>query len=666
MNLPSPSPDPRDRSVSIIISNWNYGHYVADCIDSALDQSQPADEIIVVDDGSSDGSARALSPYAERVTLVFQRNGGQAAAMNAGFARSTGAIVLFLDADDLLRPEAVETVRTNWFEGLSSLSFGLELIDADGASRGLYEQTILAAQGDNRPELLGWGSFPFAPTSGNSFSREFLRDVLPMDEARWRISADAFLIKAAALYGRMAVIRPVLGAYRTHSANNYYREHAPRNWWIQRGVIDIADALNGLAAMPRLPAASATERELLRLRLRLTSLELRARLMQASGAEPALAPRARSALAMTLLGPLAFRAKLAAALPLSALAIGAGRSRAVQHWLGDARARPAALQWISSLFGDRRLQTEMGRLRSQRYPHTVRFGERLAALSPTPLSRVLAQSWLGEIVEGRYWSAGPHAAFEFRLDATPHTARIEIDVQSGPEWRAEPLGYVAALDGRKLLATDLWDRGIIRLDLPRELRPRDGIIRLQVSCAPPTHALRPWRRRIERPPYFAIHSLRVGIVDAFPDFPFLAEGTLAPFASLLPADPLALGWRRGGDGGARMIGSEASCRVSALASDGNLELVLAQAPPNARGWLRVFCDGVEILSTDASADQELRCRLPTPRQAGARALELRFVFAMHDAMEEIAFGLGHVDIHRIAIADPTRWIIALKLASVFS
>ena len=90
-------------TVSVVVNNFNYERYVGLAIESALAQ-RPRPEVVVVDDGSSDGSRALLSEYKRRVKLVLQDNGGQAAAFNSGFAATTGDVVLFLDADDLLAP----------------------------------------------------------------------------------------------------------------------------------------------------------------------------------------------------------------------------------------------------------------------------------------------------------------------------------------------------------------------------------------------------------------------------------------------------------------------------------------------------------------------------------------------------------------------------------
>ncbi len=85
--------------------------HVGAAIDSVVAQSWPAIEIVVVDDGSRDGSADLVERrYGDRVTLVRQANAGAAAARNAAFARATGDFVLFMDADDLIAPGHVEAL----------------------------------------------------------------------------------------------------------------------------------------------------------------------------------------------------------------------------------------------------------------------------------------------------------------------------------------------------------------------------------------------------------------------------------------------------------------------------------------------------------------------------------------------------------------------------
>src|ERR1700679_1988111 len=95
---------------TIVIVNFNYAEFVAAAIDSALEQSYDALEVIVVDDGSTDGSREVISSYGDRIRSLFQENGGQGAAYNAGWREARGEFVLFLDSDDVLAKDTIAKV----------------------------------------------------------------------------------------------------------------------------------------------------------------------------------------------------------------------------------------------------------------------------------------------------------------------------------------------------------------------------------------------------------------------------------------------------------------------------------------------------------------------------------------------------------------------------
>jgi glycosyltransferase involved in cell wall biosynthesis len=90
--------------VWVIIPCYNHGHFLGEAIESSLRQSEPH-EVIVVDDGSTDGTAAVAARY--HVRYVYQRNSGLAAARNRGLRESSGAFLVFLDADDRLLPDAL-------------------------------------------------------------------------------------------------------------------------------------------------------------------------------------------------------------------------------------------------------------------------------------------------------------------------------------------------------------------------------------------------------------------------------------------------------------------------------------------------------------------------------------------------------------------------------
>jgi glycosyltransferase involved in cell wall biosynthesis len=86
--------------VSCVIACYNRPVYVREAIQSALDQTYPNLEIIVVDDGSTDETPQVLASYGERIKVVRQDNAGTAAARNAGIAASSGKYLAWLDSDD--------------------------------------------------------------------------------------------------------------------------------------------------------------------------------------------------------------------------------------------------------------------------------------------------------------------------------------------------------------------------------------------------------------------------------------------------------------------------------------------------------------------------------------------------------------------------------------
>lgn len=98
-------------SISLVIPTYNSGHLVVDAIDSALNQTDPADEVIVIDDGSTDGTPGLLAHYGDRIRLVVQTNGGASSARNHGIRLSKSDCVAFLDADDVWHPRKLEIQR---------------------------------------------------------------------------------------------------------------------------------------------------------------------------------------------------------------------------------------------------------------------------------------------------------------------------------------------------------------------------------------------------------------------------------------------------------------------------------------------------------------------------------------------------------------------------
>jgi len=94
-------------TVAVIIPAYNVEAYISRALDSVLAQSRPADEIIVVDDGSTDSTASQIKKYVPQVRYIHQANAGLAGARNTGINAATGDWIAFLDGDDEWLPDAL-------------------------------------------------------------------------------------------------------------------------------------------------------------------------------------------------------------------------------------------------------------------------------------------------------------------------------------------------------------------------------------------------------------------------------------------------------------------------------------------------------------------------------------------------------------------------------
>ncbi len=208
--------------VSIIINNYNYDRFLSEAIDSAVNQTYPHTEVIVVDDGSTDNSREIITGYGDRIVPIFQPNGKQAAAFNSGFAKSHGDIIVFLDADDYLLPTAVDRIVAVWKPDLSKVHYRLQVVDAAGQSLG-----YTSPQGSEPLEtgavwekLLEFGGYTSTPTSGNAINRKAMEPIFPIPDA-YKLTADDYLSMLIPFYGEVAAIEDPLAAYRIHDSNQW-------------------------------------------------------------------------------------------------------------------------------------------------------------------------------------------------------------------------------------------------------------------------------------------------------------------------------------------------------------------------------------------------------------------------------------------------------------
>jgi hypothetical protein len=211
--------------VSVLIACYNHAPYVGAAIESALKQTYGRLEVVVCDDGSSDGSHAVVQHWAERDTRVRftrQQNGGQSSALNTAFANATGAILALLDSDDLWEAHRLERVvdafRANPQAGgvmhrlvvIDTASRVLKPVHPPSLSQGWLAPAILDSDRAVRPSL--------PPASGISLRREVADLVFPLSSSL-RSIADCALSHRVALVTNVATVAEILGSYRQHEAN---------------------------------------------------------------------------------------------------------------------------------------------------------------------------------------------------------------------------------------------------------------------------------------------------------------------------------------------------------------------------------------------------------------------------------------------------------------
>ncbi len=204
--------------VSVIIPNYNYANYVCEAIDSALNQTYENIEVIVVDDGSTDGSREVLESYGDKITTIFNDNAGVSVARNNGVKSSGGKYVAFLDADDIWLPQKLAK-QVKLFENerdLGLVHVGVEEFDStehslntrlEGMSGSVSHEFLLF----ERPVVLGGGS-------GLMITREIFNEVEGFDPMLLT-SADWDLFYRISRRYKIGFVSEVLLKYRIHGSN---------------------------------------------------------------------------------------------------------------------------------------------------------------------------------------------------------------------------------------------------------------------------------------------------------------------------------------------------------------------------------------------------------------------------------------------------------------
>jgi glycosyltransferase involved in cell wall biosynthesis len=210
--------------VSIIVPCYNAERFLIETLESAFAQSYPCTEIIAIDDGSTDRTAEIIRSYGSRLRGGFGPNRGASAARNQGTALARGEFIQYLDADDLLPPEAIER-RVNVLQATGAdvaYSDWQKLVES---SEGIFEagERVARRIEDVDPSRVIAALNFWAPPAALTYRRTIVEKVGGWKE--WLpIIQDARFLQDVSLAGARFAYAPGVGAiYRDHGRNSLSR-----------------------------------------------------------------------------------------------------------------------------------------------------------------------------------------------------------------------------------------------------------------------------------------------------------------------------------------------------------------------------------------------------------------------------------------------------------
>ncbi len=231
----------RQPLISVIITNYNYQEFLDTSIKSVLHQTYENVECIVVDDGSEDNSRNIIEQYRD-IRAIFKTNGGQGSAIKAGVEVARGDIIISLDADDFLYPQACKIIACNWKPGIICLNYRLDVFHHNNKTGYYYPKEDFV--NDTFKFLNKYGYYPSAPMSGNAFDTAYLAFILKNAAFLDNNGVDAYLLYCAPALGKSAFVDMPLGGYRRHGNNismssfkkteSNLTEHIYYQYWAQQ------------------------------------------------------------------------------------------------------------------------------------------------------------------------------------------------------------------------------------------------------------------------------------------------------------------------------------------------------------------------------------------------------------------------------------------------
>lgn len=243
-----------DPFFSILIATYNQAEYIAETLASVEAQTFTDYELIIVDDGSTDGTAERMSAWIEkfhrthanRVVVSRIENSGQSAAMEHGFEFCAGEYICLLDSDDRWLPEKLAEVHRIASQDPTAGMIGhpVYVIGPDGRRTGdVRPKRARLSEGDLRKQVRRTTRQVAAATSGVVIRADVFRSLLPMPTRGFRSGADSYLTFGASLSAPVRVIAEPLAEYRLHPEGQYLQrmmtvEGLSRTVMLQRAIAD--------------------------------------------------------------------------------------------------------------------------------------------------------------------------------------------------------------------------------------------------------------------------------------------------------------------------------------------------------------------------------------------------------------------------------------------
>lgn len=197
--------------ISCIVPAFNSARYIAESLESILDQTYVPLEVVVVDDGSKDDTVKIATSFRERVRVIQQDDRGPAATRNRGVEESRGGYLAFLDADDRWHPDKLQRQMTA-FANDRDLDICLSLVTMFWGED-MVEEEAGMLQHERSKEVPGYATTTLlAP-------RRVLEEVGPFSTDYWFADAVEWFVRARSMGKRIHVLPEVLTYHRMHPGN---------------------------------------------------------------------------------------------------------------------------------------------------------------------------------------------------------------------------------------------------------------------------------------------------------------------------------------------------------------------------------------------------------------------------------------------------------------